>query len=113
MHHFAIMHVRTQALDHTGSTLRQYGVKQAPTAGSIQAQHHSTAKAAHESATARVFEEVMRKGAANPNRLMEAAHLKPFYDGAWCGKHEALLLDSNQVASASSELLTVFYQAPT
>lgn len=37
-----------QALDHTSRTLRQFGVRQAPTAGLLQAQHYSTAKAAYD-----------------------------------------------------------------
>jgi hypothetical protein len=42
-----------QALDHSGRTLRQFGVRQAPTAGLLEAQHYSTAKAAYDAASTR------------------------------------------------------------
>jgi hypothetical protein len=72
---------RAKGMQHKGRSLRQYGMEQAPTAGLLQALAFSTAKEGYNAASARVFEAALRKRAANPNALREAAHLKPSHDG--------------------------------
>jgi hypothetical protein len=75
-----------QALDHTGRTLRDLAVRQPPSAGLLEAARFRSTRGAHEASAGRAFDAAMRKGAASPNRLMETAHLKPFYDGARAGR---------------------------
>lgn len=82
-----------QALDHTSRGLRALGVHTSPTAGLLEATRHSSAKAAHAASAAAGFDAVMRRAAANPNTLMESAHLKAFYDGEYrhVGAYDAIM----------------------
>lgn len=64
--------------------MRQLSVRGAPAVGALAASRYSNVRAARDASASASFQASMRKSAANPNALMEAAHLKPFADGGPC-----------------------------
>lgn len=85
--HTRARRAHVQALDHTTSrSMRQLGVRGAPAVGALAASRYSSVRAAYDASASASFQASMRKSAANPNALMEAAHLKPFADGGPGGR---------------------------
>lgn len=73
-----------RAVDHAAPSMQRLTVRASASrhpAGRLASVAPSAAKAAHAASAASGFDVAMRRASADPNRLLEAAHLRAFYDG--------------------------------